>query len=271
MPRFAANLTLMYTDLPLMERFEASARDGFEAVEILFPYDVPPAELAAALRHAGQTLVLFNAPPGDFAQGDRGLAACAGREDEFRRSVQQALKVAEATGCRQIHTLIGVGDPVQDGQWMDRAAANLAHAARAYETAGVTLLLEAINPRDMPGYLMNRQAQSHELMCRIDRPNVRMQFDFYHCQISEGDVSKRFLHYLPHTAHVQIAGVPTRNEPDVGEVHYPHLFALMDEAGYAGWVGCEYRPADTGKDGTRKGLGWLRRERERRAATRDTA
>lgn len=255
MPKFAANLSLMYTELPFMERFAACARDGFKGVEVLFPYDVPASAIAVALIENALEAVLFNTPPGDMSKGDRGLAGQPGREAEFRAAIDKALAVALAAGCRRIHVMSGVGgngDALP--QRMDLLCTNLAYAAEQLGQHGITALIEPINTRDIPGYLLNTQAQAQDIIARVGAPNLRLQFDMYHCQIVEGDVAMKLRQYLPLVGHVQIAGVPERHEPDEGELHYPYLLKLLDELGYDGWVGCEYRP----RAGTSAGLGWLR-------------
>ncbi len=258
MPRFAANLSLMYTGLPFLQRFEAAAADGFGAVEFLFPYEFAVAEVAAALRASGLRQVLFNAPPGDLARGDRGTCALPGREAEFRAGVEHAIGYAAALGCPQLHLMAGVagGDALRASQ---RAAyvANLRWAARRLAYEGVTALIEPINTRDVPGYLLNTQADAHAIVAEVGEPNLKVQMDLYHCQIVEGDVATKIRRYLGGVGHVQIAGVPERHEPDTGELNYPYLFALLDELGYAGWIGCEYRP----RGAVRDGLGWIERWR----------
>lgn len=252
MPKFAANLSMLYPEFPFMERFQACAEDGFKGIEALFPYDVPAADIAQALRDHGLEPVLFNTPPGDWAAGDRGLAAQPGREGEFRAAVDQALQLALATGCQRIHVLSGVGPSLPER--LDLLCANLAYAAAQFAPHGITALVEPINPRDIPGYLLNTQAQAFALLQRVGAANLKMQFDMYHCQIVEGDVATQLRQYLPHIAHVQIAGVPDRQEPHRGELHYPYLLQLLDDLGYTGWVGCEYRP----RAATREGLAWLK-------------
>lgn len=257
MPRFAANLTLLYPELGFLDRYAAAAADGFRAVECLFPYDHAAPTVAQRLRDAGLVQVLINAPPGDWAAGERGLAALPGREDDFRRSLlAQALPYAEALGCRRLHVMAGI---VPAGTPADACCAtyvdNLAWAAAQAAPHGITLLVEPLNPRDMPGYLVSRQADAHAIVQAVAAPNVKVQMDLYHCQITEGDLATRLRQWLPtgRVGHLQIAGVPERHEPDVGEVHYPYLFALIDALGYAGHIGCEYRP----RAGTREGLGWF--------------
>ena len=254
MPRFAANLTMMYNEHPFLGRFEAAARDRFKAVEYLFPYEAPAAELRARLDARGLEQVLFNAPPGDWQAGERGLASLPGREDEFRRGIDQAFDYARQLGNRCLHVMAGLRRADIDPQ-RQRATylANLAYTARLAAGEGVTILIEPINPRDMPGYFLNRQDEAQAIRAEIGMPNLQVQFDIYHCQIVEGDVATKLRRDIGHVGHVQIAGIPGRHEPDAGELNYPWLFGLLDELGYAGWVGCEYRP----RAGTSEGLGWL--------------
>ncbi len=256
MPRFAANLSLMYTEHAFGDRFAAAAADGFDAVEFLFPYAHPHAELAQRLADAGLRQVLFNAPPGRFEAGDRGLACLIERQAEFRRGLlEEALPYALALGCPRIHVMAGLVPP-----GVERAACravyvdNLAWAAREAAAVGVDVLIEPINPRDMPGYLLNRQDEAHRVLDEVNAANLKVQMDLYHCQIVEGDVATKLRRYLPtgRIGHVQIAGVPERHEPDRGELHYPYLLSILDELGWAGHVGCEYRP----RAQTPAGLGW---------------
>lgn len=269
MPRFAANLSMLYPELPFLDRFEAAARDGFEGVEFLFPYEYPAQELVARLRGHGLQQVLFNAPPGDFAAGERGLACLPQRHDEFRAGLAKALDYAQALQCPRLHVMAGLVPP---GRSKDDLRAtyvdNLRWAARQCEGTGVQLLLEPINPRDIPGFFLNRQDEAHALVAEIGAPNVKVQMDLYHCQIVEGDLAMKIRQYLPtgRVGHFQIAGVPQRHEPDTGELDYPFLFRTIDEvaaaSGWHGWIGCEYRPARGAvPGGTSEGLGWLRRWR----------
>jgi hydroxypyruvate isomerase len=262
MPNFAANLSFLYQELPFMARFSAAARDGFRAVEYLFPYDYPAADITARLEDNGLQQVLFNAPPGDWSVGERGLACLAGRQSEFRAGLAQALDYAAALSCPRIHVMAGLLPP---GQTRDALQSvyleNLRWAAAAAAPYGVTLLIEPINLRDIPGYFLNRQDHAHELLQIVGAPNLKVQMDLYHCQIVEGDVSMKLRQYLPtgRVGHIQIASVPARHEPDEGELNYPHLFALLDELGYDGWVGCEYRPRLGAVPGaTSAGLGWMK-------------
>ena len=256
MPRFAANLSMMYTEVPFLDRFAAAAQDGFDAVEYLFPYEHTPDDIASRLKAHGLTQALFNLPPGDWASGERGMACIPGREAEFAASVAQALVYAQATGCQRLHAMAGL-KPAGVSEAVQRATyvANLKAAAAQLAPHGITLVIEPINPRDMPNFYLSHQQQAHDLCAEVGAPNLRVQMDFYHCQIVEGDLSMRLKKHFGGVGHVQIAGVPDRHEPDGGEVNFPHLFDLLDELGYTGFVGCEYRP----KAGTSEGLGWLRR------------
>jgi 2-dehydrotetronate isomerase len=250
MLRFAANLTMMYGEYPFPERFAAAARDGFTAVEYLFPYEYPASQLAAWLKEHGLVQVLFNAPPGNWAAGDRGLACIPGREAEFRAAIHTALEYAQTLSCPRVHVMAGV----QPGTRRTYIA-NLGWAAELVAKAGVELLIEPINPRDMPGYFLNRQAEAHAIVDEIGNPALKVQMDLYHCQIVEGDVSMKVKKYLKkNVGHIQIASVPERNEPDRGELNYDYVLSLIDELGFPGWIGCEYRP----RAGTSEGLSWLR-------------
>ena len=257
MPRFAANLSMMYPEHAFLDRFAAAAADGFEAVEFLFPYDFEPAEIASRLADNGLQQVLFNAPPGDFAGGERGLACLTGRRDEFRRGIlEQALPYALALQCPRLHVMAGLMPAgVARAALREVYLENLAWAAREAASAGLDLLIEPINTRDMPGYLLNRQGEAHQIVEQIGAPNLKVQMDLYHCQIVEGDVAMKLRQYLPtgRVGHLQIAGVPDRHEPDQGELNYPYLFEQLDLLGWQGYIGCEYRP----RAGTSAGLAWL--------------
>ena len=265
MPRFAANLSMLYPELDFLDRFEAAARDGFRAVEYLFPYAYPPGELAARLRAHGLQQVLFNAPPGDWDAGDKGQACVPGREAQFRRGIASALAYALALGCPRIHVMAGlVPAGQQPASVRETYVANLRWAAAEAARQGVDVLIEPINTRDIPRFFLNRQDQAHALLGEIGAANVKVQFDLYHCQIVEGDVAMKIRQYLPtgRVGHFQVAGVPERHEPDVGEMNYPYLFKVIDEVagqcGWDGWIGCEYRPARGAlPGGTTAGLGWF--------------
>ncbi len=262
MPRFAANLSLLYPEHNFLDRFAAAAADGFKAVEYLFPYAYAPKELAARLQAHGLQQVLFNAPPGDWDAGERGLACQPGREAEFRQGLTRALTYAGTLACPRIHVMAGVLP--ETGTLRDiyqTFVANLRWAAQTAAGHGVQVLIEPINPRDMPGYYLNRQDVAHQVLADVGEPNVKVQMDLYHCQIVEGDLAVKLRQYLPsgHVGHIQIAGVPERHEPDIGEVNCAYLLDLIDELGYADWVGCEYRPQRPGAGGTTAGLGWMAR------------
>ncbi len=255
MPRFAANLSLMYTEVPFLERFGASAADGFEAVECQFPYEYGSAAIRDALDRHGQRLVLINAPAGDWAAGERGLAALPGRRRAFREGVDLAIEYAQALDCPNIHLMAGIAPHGPERvAHLETYVDNIGWAARRLGGHGLRALIEPINPRDFPGYLLNMQAEAHAIVERLGAPNLKVQMDLYHCQVVEGDLATKLRRHLAGIGHIQIAGVPHRHEPDLGEIHYPYLFELLDTLGYAGWVGCEYRP----RAGTSAGLGWLR-------------
>ncbi len=256
MPRFAANLSMLYTEHAFLDRFAAAAADGFDAVEYLFPYAWPAAQLSAHLRAHGLRQVLFNAPPGDWDAGERGIACLPGRTDEFRRGfLDQALPYAQALHCPRIHVMAGLVPPGTATEGL-RAIylSNLAWAARLAAREGVEVLIEPINQRDMPGYYLTHQAQAHAIVQEVGEPNLKVQMDLYHCQITEGDVAMKLRTYLAagRVGHLQIAGVPERHEPDRGELHHAYLFELLDELGWTEPIGCEYRP----RAGTSAGLGW---------------
>jgi hydroxypyruvate isomerase len=256
MPKFAANLSMMFTEVPFPERFAAAAAAGFRGVEFLFPYEHTPADVAQWLAQHRLENVLFNLPPGDWAAGERGIAALPGREDEFRAGVQRGIAYAEALGTPRLHMMAGIIPAGTDATaCADTYLANLRHAAREVLKHGLQLMIEPINGRDMPGYFLQTQAQAHALRIACGEANVKVQMDFYHAQIVEGDLATTLREHFAGIGHVQIASVPGRNEPDDGEVNYPYLFRLLDELGYAGWVGCEYRPRGRTEDG----LGWLAR------------
>lgn len=255
MPRFAANLSMMYTERDFLDRFAAAAADGFQAVEYLFPYDYTAAELRARLDAHGLVQALFNAPPGDWAAGERGMAAMPGREAEFRAAFGRALEYAGVIGNDRIHVMAGL-IPADADRARCRATylENLAHAASAAGAQGITVLIEPINTRDMPGYFLNRQDDGQSICKEVGADNLKVQFDCYHCQIVEGDVTKKLQRDFAGIGHIQIAGVPERHEPDIGELNYPYLFDIIDNLGYQGWIGCEYRP----RAGTSAGLGWIK-------------
>jgi 2-dehydrotetronate isomerase len=255
MPRFAANLSMLYTEHAFLDRFAAAARDGFKAVEYLFPYEHPAAEIAARLKDNSLRQVLFNAPPGDWAAGERGTTCLPGREAEFREGVGRAIDYARALGCPRIHLMAGLAPDGADRALLRKTyLANLAWATA--QAKDIDFLMEPINTRDIPRFFLNRQDHAHEIVGEVGAPNLKVQMDLYHCQIVEGDLAKKIEMYLPtgRVGHLQIAGVPERQEPDIGEINHPYLFALIDRLGYDGWIGCEYRP----KGNTSAGLGWMK-------------
>ena len=256
MPRFAANVSTMFTDRPFAERIQAAAVAGFKAVECQFPYEVGAGELKQRLAEAGVELILLNTPPGDFAAGERGLAGLPGREAEFGAALERALEYAQALNCPQVHVMAGVRpDGASKEACLEVYKANLRRAAEACGRVGRLVLIEPINTRDIPGYLLNTPAEGAAIIAELGLGNLKLQFDFYHAQIMTGDLARSFERHLPLIGHMQIAGVPERHEPDTGEVNYPYLFDLIDRLGYRGWVGCEYFP----RGGAEEGLGWAYR------------
>lgn len=252
MPRFAANLGYLFTERPLIERFGAAAAAGFEAVELQFPYDVAPNAVKAELDRYGLLQLGVNTAPG--RQGEFGLAAQPGRERDWDAAFQQALDYVVAIDGHAIHCLAGAVPPSQRPAAETAFIKNLAGAAERAARANITLLIEPINPRDRPNYFLNRVEHAAEIIKKVGAPNVRIQFDFYHVQIVGGDLIRRLEAHFPLIGHVQVAAVPTRHEPDGGEVNYPAIFAALDRLGYAGFIGCEYRPRTRTEDG----LEWAR-------------
>jgi len=252
--KLAANLTMMFNELPFLDRIDAAAAAGFKAVECLQPYEVPTEVLAERLKAAGVSLVLFNFAVGDWAAGDRGLGADPARVEEFRASLDQALHYARATGCRQLHLMPGKIPPDADrAAWTETFVGNVRTAADAAAGDGIDILLEPINTRvDMPGYFYATSAAGMAMVEAADRPNVKLQYDIYHMQIMEGDLARRIEALLPRIGHVQLADNPGRHEPGTGEINYPWLLGRLEALGYDGWIGCEYRP--TGE--TTASLGW---------------
>jgi hydroxypyruvate isomerase len=254
MPRFCANLTMLYNEHDFIDRFAAAAADGFTGVEYLFPYARSKDELVAQLRSHGLTQVLHNLPAGDWATGERGIACLPGREGEFRDGVASATEYATALGCTQVNCLAGIPPKDAPAAEVRRIfVANLRHASSELGKAGIRLLIEPINTRDIPGFYLTHSAQAIEIIDEVGSENLSLQYDFYHMQIMEGDLVPTFRRLKERIAHVQIADNPGRNEPGTGEIHYPFVFAALDEAGYAGWVGCEYKP----RGRTGEGLAWF--------------
>lgn len=254
MPRFAANLTLLFNEQPFLERFAAARAAGFAGVEYLFPYAWPAEVLQQQLRSHGLTQVLFNLPPGDWDGGERGIACLPGREDEFRAGVEQAIVYAQALGCQQLNCLAGLCPEGQQARAWDTLVANVRYAAQRLAEAGLRLLVEPINSRvDMPGFLLDTSSKGIQLLDQVGSDNVRLQYDLYHMQIMEGDLLRTLERLLPRIGHIQFADNPGRHEPGTGEINYPAIFAALDSLGYDGWVSAEYRPATS----TAASFGWF--------------
>ncbi|MEY4751189.1 MAG: hypothetical protein RIQ60_3403 [Pseudomonadota bacterium] len=258
MPRFAANLSMMFNEVPFLDRFERAAAAGFKAVEFLFPYAWPASQIRDLLDRHGLQLALHNLPPGDWEAGERGTAGLPGREEEFRAGVAQGIVYAKALGLNRLHVMSG---KLPDGLDADSRArvrrtlvANMRYAAAEFAQAGLTLLVEPINHYDMPGYLLNTSRDGIALLDEIAAPNAKLQYDLYHMQRMEGEIANTISRLLPRIGHMQIADTPGRHEPGTGEMNYSFLFEHIDRVGYDGWIGCEYKPAGLTEDG----LGWLR-------------
>lgn len=266
MPRFAANLTFLFNEVPFLERFGEAAHAGFRAVEFAFGYEYQVKEIAARVAEHKLDVVLINAPPGDYAAGDRGLASLPGREHEFASSVVTALRYAQALHCPRVHVMAGLLPEGADDEERTRRLRtfkrNLRFACQEAAEQKVTILIEPLNPRDVPRYPLYTQADAHAIREEIGLPNLCVQMDLYHAQVVEGDLTTKIRKWLPHIGHFQIAGVPARGEPNIGEVNYDYLFKLLDELKYSGWIGCEYRPERS----TTAGLGWLYQLIDRRPA-----
>ena len=258
MLRFSANLSLLYADLPLLERFAAAHADGFKGVEVQFPYEVPSALIASELHALGLTQVLINAPPGDLRAGDFGLAAVPGRERDFADSVEFAIEYARALRCSCIHVMAGLAGVDVDRQEMRTVYVdNLRRACARFAAHEMLVLIEPINSHDVPGYFLNRQHDAFEVLREVGAPNLRMLMDFYHLQMMEGGLTRAFETYRAYVGHVQIAGVPGRHEPNVGEINYRFVFDMLQQLKYSGWIGCEYHPKRDGSGGTSAGVGWI--------------
>lgn len=255
MPKFAANLTMLYGEHGFLDRFAAAAKDGFKGVEYLFPYAFEKDALVDGLKANGLTQVLHNLPAGDWDSGERGIAILPDRKGEFQDGVGRAIEYATALGCPQLNCLAGIRP---DGVSAEAAHAtfveNLKFAAGELQKAGIKLLIEAINTRDIPGFFLTTTAQARKVIDDVGSPNLYVQYDIYHMQIMEGDLAPTIEANLPKIAHMQLADNPGRHEPGTGEINYGFLFGFIDGLGYDGWIGCEYKP----KAGTSEGLGWLK-------------
>ncbi|HEX2824739.1 MAG TPA: hydroxypyruvate isomerase [Burkholderiales bacterium] len=254
MPKFCANLTLLFNEHPFMERFEAAAKAGFKGVEYLFPYDFPKDQLVEALKKNGLVQVLHNLPAGDWAKGERGLACDPARVGEFQDGVGRAIDYATALGCKQLNCLAGLSpEGVDEARQRTTFVANLQFAAQKLEEAGIKLLIEPINTRDIPGFYLTRSKQALDIIDEVASHNLFLQYDIYHMQIMEGDLARTIEANLARIPHMQLADNPGRNEPGTGEINYAFLFDHIDRIGYKGWIGCEYKPKTT----TVEGLGWI--------------
>ncbi|MCU7365910.1 HPr family phosphocarrier protein [Pantoea stewartii] len=254
MPKFAANLSTQFNEMPFLQRFAAAAQAGFSAVEFLFPYEYPAEQLKALLADNGLKLVLFNTAPGNIDAGEWGVSAIPGREADARADIDRALAYARALDCPQVHIMAATVPPGADRQrYAETFIRNMRYAAERFAPYNIRLLIEALNPTTKPHYLYVSQYQTLEMVDLIDRPNVFTQLDLFHAQIVDGNLSHLIRHYAGRYRHVQIAAAPSRHEPDEGEINYPWLFSLLDEVGYDGWVGCEYFP----RGDTVEGLSWL--------------
>ncbi len=255
MPRFAANLTMLFTELPFLDRFDAAARAGFQAVEFLFPYAFEANDIKARLDANGLQLVLHNLPAGDWDAGERGIACHPDRVEEFRAGVERAIAYAQTLGVKQLNCLVGKAPAgVPDSVLRETLVANLRHAASRLKAAGLRLLVEPINNYDIPGFYLSRTQQALDLLDEVGADNAFVQYDIYHAQRTEGELAATLQKHLARIGHVQLADNPGRNEPGTGEINYAFLFRHLDRIGYDGWVGCEYKPAST----TEAGLGWLK-------------
>jgi hydroxypyruvate isomerase len=257
MPRFAANLTMMFNEVPFLDRFDAAARAGFEAVEFLFPYPYPAAEIRSRLAANGLQLVLHNLPAGNWDAGERGIACHPDRVIEFHTGVGKAIEYAQALEVRQVNCLVGKAPVATDPATARRTlVANLRFAAGELKKAGIKLLVEPINTYDIPGFFVSRTDDAIALLDDVDSDNIFLQYDIYHAQRTEGELGATIARHFPRIAHIQLADNPGRHEPGTGEINYDFLFRLIDRLGYAGWIGCEYKPATT----TEAGLRWLHRQ-----------
>jgi len=255
MPRFAASLTMMFGEVPFLDRFERAAAAGFEAVEYMFPYEYDARVIKEKLARYGLTQALHNLPGGNWAEGDRGIGCLPDRVEEFRSGVETAIAYATTLGCTQLNCLAGVWPPALDAtDARDTLIRNLQYAAPRLEAAGIKLLLEAVNTRDIPGFCVSHTAQALEVIDAVGSDNVFLQYDVYHMQVMEEDLAPTIERHVKRIAHIQIADTPGRHEPGTGEIDYPFLLAFIDRLGYSGWIGCEYKPATS----TEASLGWAR-------------
>ncbi len=254
MPRFAANLSLLFNEIDFLDRFAAARKAGFTGIEYHFPYDFNKQDLVDALQSNNLTQVLLNLPPGDWEAGERGIATMPDRADEFRQGVRQAIEYATALGCIQVNCLAGIAPKNADPEVLHSTLVNnLSYAAEQLGKKGIRLLIEPINTMDIPGFYLSGTTQALNILKAVGSDNLAIQYDIYHMQIMEGDLGRTIQNNLSSIEHLQLADNPGRNEPGTGEINYPFLFSLLDSLGYEGWIGCEYIPATT----TTESLGWL--------------
>jgi len=255
MPHFAANLTMLFNEVSFLDRFKEAADQGFRAVELLFPYKFDVQDIKQRLHENNLELVLFNMPPGDWDAGDRGMAAIPEKKNAFKESVSIALSYAIELSCDRLHVMAGLGPETANLLDMKNCyIENLQYAADKCAEHDITIMIEPLNNRDVPEYFLKNTDQARQIIQQVDRPNIGLQLDFYHLQITEGDLERKFQALLDITDHIQIAGVPGRHEPSIGEINYTHIFKLIDQSKYEGWIGCEYKP----KTSTKGGLDWLK-------------
>lgn len=259
MPKFAANLTMLFTELPFLDRFAAAAQAGFKAVEFLFPYEYEAEQLKKLLDKSKLKLVLHNLPAGNWAAGERGIACHPDRVDEFREGVDRAIGYATALSCPQVNCLAGIrGRNASEELGYETIIENLKYAAAKLEKAGIGLLLEPVNSRDIPGFFVDRTKLALEIIEKVQSENLKLQYDIYHAQVMEGDLARTIEQEFARIGHIQLADNPGRHEPGTGEINYPFLFKHLDELGYRGWIGCEYKPRTV----TSEGLAWLNKQAE---------
>ncbi|MGO2508316.1 MAG: hydroxypyruvate isomerase [Vibrio hibernica] len=254
MPKFAANLSMLFTEVDFLQRFGQAADAGFQGVEYLFPYDFEATTIKNVLDTNKLTQVLFNLPAGDWAEGDRGIAVDPKRVEEFQKGVTKAIQYAKVLECTQVNCLAGiVPDGVSNEQAEQTFVSNLRFAAQALQENGISLIIEAINTRDIPGFFLNNTKQALDIIAKVGSNNLNFQYDIYHMQIMEGDLAPTLSEHIGQIQHVQLADNPGRHEPGTGEINYPFLFNHLDSIGYQGWIGCEYKPKTT----THEGLRWM--------------
>ena len=255
MPKFNANLTMLFNEVDFLDRFKAAKDAGFKGVEYLFPYPYPKEDLAERLQANGLTQVLHNLPAGDWAKGERGIACLPDRVGEFQDGVGKAIEYAQALQCTQLNCLAGIAPKeIDPARLHDTLVRNLQFAAVELKRAGIRLLIEPCNTRDIPGFFLNRSQQALDIIEAVGSDNLFLQYDIYHMQIMEGNLAPTIERNLDRIRHLQLADNPGRNEPGTGEINYPFLFEFIDRIGYSGWIGCEYKPAK----GTVQGLGWIK-------------